>query len=152
MLKRILVAVFTALLLPLMPFAQVTTSSMSGAVLTNSGEPLVGATVTATHQPSGTVYTTTSKNSGQYTIPNMRPGGPYRIVVTYVGYPTQTIEDISLRLSENSVVNASLTGAGTTLSGVTVTTVNRNAILSANRTGTTTNISTTQINRLPTVQ
>ena len=34
--------------------AQITTASMSGIVSSSSGEPLVGATIIATHQPSGT--------------------------------------------------------------------------------------------------
>lgn len=148
--KKILLTVFTALMLPLLPFAQVTTSSMSGVITTSNGEPLVGATITATHQPSGTLYNTLSKGGGQFTIANMRVGGPYQVKVTYVGYQTQTIDDINLQLAEPYVLNATLTG-GTTLTEVTVTTVNRNSILNANRTGSTTNISTAQINRLPTI-
>ena len=35
--------------------AQITTSGISGKI-TSDGENVIGATVTATHQPSGTVY------------------------------------------------------------------------------------------------
>jgi outer membrane receptor protein involved in Fe transport len=148
--KRILLIVFTAIMLPFMPFAQVTTSSMSGTITASNGEPLVGATITATHQPSGTVYNTLSRGGGQFTIANMRVGGPYQVVISYVGYQAQTVNDINLQLAEPYALNASLTG-GTTLTEVTVTTTNRNSILNANRTGSTTNISTAQINRLPSV-
>ncbi|MCB4236022.1 carboxypeptidase-like regulatory domain-containing protein [Kaistella anthropi] len=49
--------------------AQVTTSSIQGVVTKASG-----ATVTATHIPTGTVYTGTINNSGSFNIPNMRVG------------------------------------------------------------------------------
>ena len=37
-------------------FAQVTTSSINGYVVEKGGEELVGATIVATHEPSGTRY------------------------------------------------------------------------------------------------
>ncbi len=56
---------------------QVTTSGISGKVV-SGGEPAVGATITATHQPSGTVYRAITNVDGRYTIQGMRVGGPYR--------------------------------------------------------------------------
>ncbi len=132
--------------------AQVTTSSISGTVRSANEDQLIGATITAIHQPSGTVYTTTSKANGQFAIPNMRVGGPYKVEVSYVGYQPQTFEDVQLRLAEDFVLNATLTNSQETLTNVVVaTTGGRNALLSANRTGTTTNIGTRQINNLPTI-
>lgn len=56
-------------------FAQITTSGISGKV-TSQGEDVIGATVTATHQPSGTIYRAVTNIDGRYTIDGMRVGGP----------------------------------------------------------------------------
>ena len=55
-------------------FAQITTSAVNGTVKNNADEPLVGATIVATHQPSGTKYSTVSRAGGQFSIQNMRVG------------------------------------------------------------------------------
>ena len=57
-------------------FAQgVTTSSMSGIVTDVQGNPLIGANVVAVHNPSGTRYGASTRDNGQFNIPNMRIGG-----------------------------------------------------------------------------
>ena len=73
----------------------VTTATLNGKVTVKSGaESLPGATIVATHQPSGTVFGTVSQSDGQYNIPNMRVGGPYKIDVSFVGYQTQSFGEI----------------------------------------------------------
>lgn len=64
--------------------AQITTSGISGRV-TSQGEDVIGATITATHEPSGTVYRAVTNIDGRYTIQGMRVGGPYKVQVAYVG-------------------------------------------------------------------
>jgi len=78
----------------------VTTSSMQGKVLDTSGETLIGANVLAVHTPSGTVYGTATDLEGNYRIPNMRVGGPYKVTISYTGYSELTAEGILLRLGE----------------------------------------------------
>ena len=51
--------------------AQVTTSSVRGVVTAND-KPLIGATIVATHTPSGTRDGTTTNNQGLYSIGAMR--------------------------------------------------------------------------------
>jgi hypothetical protein len=136
---------------PILSFAQVTTSSLTGTIQSETGAGLEGATITATHQPSGTVYRTSSRANGQFNIPNMRVGGPYQVVVTYVGYQSKTVGDINLKLAEAFVLNTALSTTGQTLTEVTVTTTNPNSVLNANRTGSTTNIGTAQIQRMPSI-
>jgi hypothetical protein len=54
----------------------VTTSSLSGSVTDEAGEPLIGANIVAIHVPSGTSYGTSTDIDGAFNIANMRVGGP----------------------------------------------------------------------------
>ena len=130
---------------------QVTTSSLTGSVRDSSGQPLAGATIVATHQPSGSRYTAISQSSGQFTINNMRVGGPYTIAISYVGYDVQSFDDVYLRLAESFVLNATIEKTNTSLEQVVVTAGRRNPILNANRTGAVTNIGSREIQTLPTI-
>ena len=57
-------------------FSQVTTSAISGKVLSSAGKPLVGATVEVKHIPTGSKYYATTDYTGGYGMPSIRPGGP----------------------------------------------------------------------------
>ena len=100
--------------------AQVTTSSVSGTVKTSKGDPLVGATVTVTHVPTGTTYSVTTRTGGRFNIYNLNPGGPYSIVVSFVGFEQGKKDDIQLALGENSVQDFSLSDKSSTLTEVVV--------------------------------
>lgn len=76
--------------------AQTTTSAISGMVTDENHEPVIGATVTALHEPSGTLYGAITNIDGRYTIQGMRTGGPYKIEISYVGYKNQFIQESNL--------------------------------------------------------
>ena len=76
--------------------AQVTTSSMTGVVTQTNGSTTSGATIKATHLPSGTAYSGSANDAGRFNLSNMRVGGPYRIEVTYVGQDPVVYEDVYL--------------------------------------------------------
>ena len=80
---------------------------MSGRV-TDSNESLIGATVRATHKPSGTVYGTITNPEGRFNLNGMRVGGPYSVEISYIGYSTSTTNDITLSLGENYELNIEL--------------------------------------------
>ncbi len=129
--------------------AQVTTSGINGRV-SSEGEPIIGATVQATHLPSGTHYGAITNVDGRYTIQGMRVGGPYEIKISYVGYQTQVFKEIKLQLGE--VYNLSVSNlkeSSEVLNEVVV--VGTKSKFSAEKTGATTNISNDQILQLPTV-
>lgn len=130
--------------------AQVTTSSMTGKVTDGKGETLIGATVVAKHVPTGTEYGTVTNELGVFSIVNMRSGGPYMVEVTYIGYQTQTFENINLRLGETYNVNTVLSEDGIQLDGLEIVGTKSN-ILNSNRTGAATNVSVEQLNSLPTI-
>ena len=94
-----LLTFFLAMIASVAMMAQVTTSSISGKIIDEKG-PLPGATVIATHIPSGSSYFTISNSEGRYTMQGMRVGGPYSIEVRYVGYATSKSENVTLKLGE----------------------------------------------------
>ncbi len=130
--------------------AQVTTSTLSGKITETDGQPLPGATVIATHVPSGTVYGAISNNQGLYTIQGMRPGGPYTVNVTFIGYSTQSYTEINLLLGENTTLNSTMAPTTTEMTEVTVIGY-ATSKFNTTQTGAVTNISNTQIANMPTV-
>lgn len=130
--------------------AQVTSSAITGIVTDNKNEGLPGATVVATHVPSGSQYGTVTNESGRYTIPAVRVGGPYKVTVTYVGYSEQAQENIFANLGTAANVNFTMQDGGTQLQEVTVTT-NRGDVFSSDRTGASTTITSEQLRSMPTI-
>ncbi|WP_461485675.1 carboxypeptidase-like regulatory domain-containing protein, partial [Pedobacter sp.] len=130
--------------------AQVTTSSMIGTVK-DSKDGLPGASIKATHTPTGSVYTVITNGTGRFNIANMRVGGPYLIEVSFVGFKTQKIEDIYLKLGEAFVLNVVLEDNSSTLQTVTIVGAGSNPIMNSNKTGTNTVVSRQQIQSLPTI-
>lgn len=126
--------------------AQVTTSSMSGVVSQSTGQATTGATIKATHLPSGTIYAGSANNAGRFSLANMRVGGPYRIEVTYVGQSALTYDDVYLQLGQPFVLNPVFGNDATSLDAVTVTGGRRTGV---NKTGAATFVGLKQIQELP---
>ncbi|MBK9582739.1 MAG: carboxypeptidase regulatory-like domain-containing protein [Saprospiraceae bacterium] len=116
--KTRFVHIFLFLLLALGVQAQVTTAGMSGHITDNAGQDLIGATVIATHAPSGTQYGTITNENGVFNIAGMRSGGPYNVEVSFIGFTTKTISDILLRLGESYEVKVILQEDGVQLEGL----------------------------------
>ena len=131
-------------------FAQATTSAVSGVVVDDSGAPLDAATVVAVHTPSGTQYGITTQADGRFTIQNMRVGGPYAIEASYVGLEADKKEGIFLTLGQKLTVNFALKSGAVDLEGVEVVSDRAN-IFGDDRTGASTNITSEQLSRLPTI-
>ncbi len=130
--------------------AQVTTSSLSGRVtMKGTDETVIGATVQAVHEPSGTRYAAVTNIDGLFNIQGMRTGGPYSVTVSYIGYQSVTVKGITLQLAETSKVNVELSEDANELTEVIVS--GRASKFSVEKTGAATNITNAQITNLPTV-
>ena len=147
---KCLIAVIAAMFVAVSAFAQVTTSSLGGRVCDANGEPVVGAAVIATHEPSGTTYGVVANENGRYTINGMRTGGPYKVEFSCLGYQTVTYTDLSLQLAETFSLNATMNDDSEMLSEAMVIGAAASKF-SAEKTGAATNISSSQITSLPTV-
>ncbi|MFD0941662.1 TonB-dependent receptor [Pedobacter boryungensis] len=150
LLLKVVVIVFAFVGFTSVANAQITTSSMTGTIK-DSKESLPGASVKATHTPTGTVYGVITNADGRYTIGNMRVGGPYTIEVSFVGYKPQRFDDVYLKLGEPFVLNVTLSDNSSTLATVNIIGTGTNAILNSNKSGANTVVSRAQIQTLPTI-
>jgi len=95
--------------------AQVTTSSMSGRVSDTEGA-VIGATVIATHEPSGTTYGTVTNMGGPFQLERYARGRTlHGRDFLRGGTGTSTTSNITLSLGENYVLNVVLSEEATTL-------------------------------------
>ena len=147
--KRLFLLVVTVLTLSLTAVAQVTTSGINGIVTANN-EEVIGATITAKHTPSGSVYRAVTNVNGRYTITGMRSGGPYEVEVSYIGYQTKKFSGIQLSLGQNTVVDVQLSEGSEMLQEVEIVAAARNTMRS-DRSGAVTNLNAEQMAIVPTV-
>ncbi len=148
-LRKLLLSLFIACISLSSVFAQVTTASLSGVVKTEAGEALPGATVQVTWSDAGINKGLITKSDGSFLVPNLRVGGPYTVVVSFTGYATKTATGVFLNLGQTTSLDLRLSEAAGTLSEVVVS--GRSTIFNDQRTGASTNISSTQIRQLPTI-
>jgi hypothetical protein len=149
MIKRLLFFAVSLFLLTTAAMAQVTTSSMSGKVTSASekGEPIIGASVVAIHEPSGTRYGAVTNVDGRFTIQGMRTGGPYKVEVSYIGYRNVAYKDIRLELGNTYQLDVSMNESSQILNEVVIT----GTASKKQMTGAGQNFSTSKIENAPTV-
>ncbi len=144
--------IFLALLLFILPgllAAQgVTTSAFNGVVTDSEGNGLAGATVVAIHNPTGTLFTATTRADGRFNIPGVKVGGPYTVQAVMEGFKKMELKDIYLKLGEDRQVRFRLP-LETIQEAVEVTAPN--PIISESRTGAAQNVSTAVIESMPSI-
>jgi hypothetical protein len=128
-----------------------TTASMTGTITDMAGAGLPGATIIAVHTPTNTQYVSPTNAQGRYNLQNMRVGGPYTVRVTFVGFQEITRNNITLTVGQDYRFDAKLGEALTELGAVTITATDPRSTLNVDRSGPVTNISTEQLQQLPTI-
>ena len=129
--------------------AQETTSEIQGSV-SDGKAGLAGVTIVATHQPTGTKYTTSTRNDGRYNLPNLKIGGPYSIHVTSIGFKAEHQDDITLLLGQSHKSNFVLKESTTTLKEVVVTS-GQNKVFNSSRNGSQEIINRRLVEAIPNV-
>ena len=89
-------------------FAQETTSTLNGNVTDDKAIPVSGASISVKHEPTGYTVLTQANKKGIFIIPNLKPGGPYTIKVTFVGFKEVVLENVNLALGNNPDLNVAL--------------------------------------------
>ena len=147
---QIAIGIFFICLYSLTSLAQVTTATLVGQIDDINGEALIGAAITALHEPSGVLYGTTSRIDGSFTLPNLKIGGPYTLEAAYVGYKTVRIENVQLQLAQKLWLDFDLEEAPLEI-GEVIITAKESDILNDERTGAGTVVSNQVIQSLPTI-
>ena len=128
--------------------AQMTTSGISGKISDNN-EEIIGAHIQAVHTPSGTKYVAVTNINGRYSMQGMRPGGPYEVTITYIGYETKTVKNITLELGETFNLDETITESTALLKDVVIE--GSASKFSSEEMGTTSNLSSSQMAYAPTI-
>jgi hypothetical protein len=105
--------------------AQETSSGLNGVISDTKGNPVHGASITVVHQPTGFKTGAQSNQKGIFVIPNLKPGGPYTIIISFVGFETQTYENVNLVLGTNPEMDIILKTSDRNLTEVVVTGTSR---------------------------
>lgn len=131
--------------------AQVTTSTIRGKVKDKkNNEGLPGALIKAVHMPSGTVYQTLTQLDGSYTIPNLRPGGPYTISADFISFKRDSIAGAYISLSTEFRKDFILSDAGVDIEAFEVI-YDKNDPFNGDKDAGSTNIGIEAINNTPTL-
>lgn len=143
--KRGLIKLFSTVLifLSINSFAQETVSTISGRVSDEKGTTIPGATVQLTHVPTGAVSKTQTNKNGLFNVTNLKPGGPYTIAISFVGYKEEQASDVNLSLGSNPDLNVVMKLNTSSLEAVVVSATKRNT--------NGVSIGRTQMNTLPTL-
>ena len=146
-----LLTFFVAMIASFTMMAQVTSSSISGKITDNHRSTLPGATVVATHIPSGAQYYAVADANGNYRLLNIRPGGPYKIEYRMVGFQTVIQDGVTAALGETKILNVHLNEEAIGLGEVTISAEAISNGMDSDRAGATTSVSSEQIATLPTI-
>ncbi|MFV7236656.1 TonB-dependent receptor [Flavobacterium sp. ZB4R12] len=147
--KKIIILLFFVFGLHSM-IGQTTTSSIKGIVKSSSNELLPGTTILAIHTPSGTKYSAVSNADGRFNMLNMRIGGPYKIVVTFIGFQTEEFNDVYLDLGKVFSLDVVLKDESQKLEEVKVVGA-KNKVFQSGRTGAETTIGRRELAVLPSI-
>ncbi|MEI8075510.1 MAG: carboxypeptidase regulatory-like domain-containing protein [Bacteroidota bacterium] len=147
MLKKLIVFVqFLALALIAVPsFSQETVANLSGHITDAKGAFVSGAIVTISYLPTNAVTSAQSNSKGIFNITNLKPGGPYTIKFSFVGYKEQVFNDVNLGLGNNPEVKVTLLDNVNQLTEVVVSSTGKKNIAGA------TTIGSRQLSTLPTL-
>jgi hypothetical protein len=124
--------------------AQETTATLNGIVNDQKGEPIAGASLSVKYLPTGYETHTQSNSKGIFVIPNLHPGGPYTITITFIGYEEEILNDVNLQLGNNPDMVVKMKSATNELKEVVVGAGRKGA-------GSGITVSTRELSTLPTI-
>lgn len=146
--KKNCIFLLLVFLLSTVSYAQVTTSAITGKIVDANKEVLPGAAVVAVHIPSGTRYSGVSNGDGYFSVMGMKPGGPYHIVTSFIGYEKAELTGVILPLGETFIYNPVMKESSIALNELVVVGTSG---FNTQRTGASANISAQQLQIMPSI-
>jgi len=83
-------------------FGQETNSRASGRVHSEYNENIDGATVALIHEPTQNTYSSITRTDGFFSFFNLKPGGPYTVIITSIGYDTLKKSNLYIHLTDGN--------------------------------------------------
>jgi hypothetical protein len=142
-------ALFTLLCTGVARAQGVTTGAISGKVTDKQGQPVGEAAVQVTNRGTGFTTSVRSRSNGQYLVQGLEVGGPYTVAVRAIGFQPFTREQVDVKLSEATRVDAQLTPQAIELAAVPIL-GEVTPDFAPTRQGVSTQISDTLVQRIPT--
>jgi hypothetical protein len=141
----------TILFFSLQLFGQETNSRASGRVFSENNENIDGATVIVIHEPTQNEYSVVTTKDGYFHLFNLKPGGPYSIIISSAGYETSRKNNLFAYLTGDYFFldNAEITDFILQKKTITLSEVITHANNSnSNKSGIETNISRSALNNM----
>lgn len=115
----VLLALASAFVLPPAASAQTAGATLIGRAVDNEGNPLPGATVTATETRTGFTRTVVTDSEGNFRLPSL-PAGSYVVVIELSGFAAVTVEEVRLNVATERQIDVTLSPS-TLQEAITVT-------------------------------
>jgi hypothetical protein len=142
-------ALFTLLCTGVARAQGVTTGAISGKVTDKQGQPVGEAAVQVTNRGTGFTTSVRTRSNGQYLVQGLEVGGPYTVAVRAIGFQPFTRDQVDVRLSEATRVDAQLAPQAIELAAVPIL-GEVTPDFAPTRQGISTQISDTLVQRIPT--
>ncbi len=95
--------------------AQETSGGLNGAITDGAGKAVANAQVTVTYLPRNEVRHLTTNASGEFTLRNLEPGGPYSITASDSSHEAKTLTDVQVPLGAPAQISLALGGSDNTV-------------------------------------
>ena len=145
MIRNLFLFVFS-FLFTILSFAQETTGRLEGKITDSNNQPVETATIIVTDVDTNFKYGSISQASGYYLVNNLPPGKSYTIEVSFLGYKTQILPQVTINLGATTVKNFVLKEDNESLDTIVIE-IDRNGLKKNNEQI----ISSRLINQTPTI-
>ncbi len=100
--------------------AQQTSATLSGKIFDELKLPMPGVNVQITYLPLKKTSATVTNEKGSFYVPNLSPGGPYSIKISFIGYKAESRDIPSLSLGANTEISVQMQTEDTEIKAVEV--------------------------------
>lgn len=130
--------------------AQVTTGAIGGRVTDETGNPLESVQIQLRNSLTGATRTGQTNASGSYLVLGLEIGAGYDVTARRIGFEPQTKRNQNVTIGQTTRVDFQLTARATVLEGQVIVS-EIDPVITGTRTGVSTTVSDSALQRLPTL-